>query len=522
MAKNILIFSDGTGQAGGIRFDENRTNIYKLYRATRCGPDSNIHPDDQVTFYDPGLGSPADGGFMFGKTGRWMYNIASQATGLGVTANITDCYAALIRLYRDGDRIFLFGFSRGAYTVRCLAAVIAKCGIPRCLPGGRPVPLDIRGSRKLAEYAVKNVYQFCSSKPRKAPGSYRNFMLDTRDLIAERFRREHCSGDPQDPRKANVYPYFIGVFDTVAALGRTGAIVLLAAAAAAIVALISWLVSFLSLPAFSNVSLIGWLLRYLTFENVFCTLAGAIVLAGLIALLRNYVKYDFRVPGYGLLKSLATIHLAPRKQKFTDYYLNVNVGYAKHAISIDEDRRDFKRVPWTPDAAKAGVRDPFGNIYFEQVWFCGVHADIGGGYLENESRLSDITLKWMLAAASIVPNGIKHDEAVLRLFPDPAGPQHDECKAGHWQRGLRELPADPKTGISSATMHKSVYARFAAAQVVQYDVAAPYRPVNLKNHVDFSHYYGGGATGAIPAPKAIADNIEAKWERQLADSRAKS
>ena len=88
-----------------MRFDENRTNIYKLYRATRCGPDSNIHPDDQVTFYDPGLGSPADGGFMFGKTGRWMYNIASQATGLGVTANITDCYAALIRLYRDGDRI---------------------------------------------------------------------------------------------------------------------------------------------------------------------------------------------------------------------------------------------------------------------------------------------------------------------------------------------------------------------------------------------------------------------------------
>jgi hypothetical protein len=246
------------------------------------------------------------------------------------------------------------------------------------------------------------------------------------------------------------------------------------------------------------------------------------VLTGLIALLRNYVKYDFRVPGYGLLKSLATIHLAPRKQKFTDYYLNVNVDYAKHAISIDEDRRDFKRVPWTPDAAKAGVRDPFGNIYFEQVWFCGVHADIGGGYLENESRLSDITLKWMLAAASIVPNGIKHDEVVLHLFPDPAGPQHDECKAGRWQRGLRELPVDVKTGISSATMHKSVYARFAAAQVVQYDLAAPYRPVNLKNHVDFSHYYGPGATDAIPAPKAIADNIEAKWERRMADSGAKS
>jgi uncharacterized protein (DUF2235 family) len=45
-------------------------------------------------------------------------------TGLGITANMIDCYAALIRLWQLGDRIFLFGFSRGAYTVRCLAGVI--------------------------------------------------------------------------------------------------------------------------------------------------------------------------------------------------------------------------------------------------------------------------------------------------------------------------------------------------------------------------------------------------------------
>ena len=55
MAKNILIFSDGTGQAGGITPDENVSNIYKLFRATRCGPDSDIDPSEQVTFYDPGL-----------------------------------------------------------------------------------------------------------------------------------------------------------------------------------------------------------------------------------------------------------------------------------------------------------------------------------------------------------------------------------------------------------------------------------------------------------------------------------
>jgi len=57
MGKNVLIFSDGTAQAGGLRFDENRSNIYKLYRATRCGPDSTIDPRPQVTFYDPGLSS---------------------------------------------------------------------------------------------------------------------------------------------------------------------------------------------------------------------------------------------------------------------------------------------------------------------------------------------------------------------------------------------------------------------------------------------------------------------------------
>src|SRR5450631_1324201 len=130
MGKNVVIFSDGTGQAGGFRFDEDRSNIYKLYRATRCGPDSIVDPNEQVTFYDPGLGSQADGGHLFGWLARWVYNLVSQATGFGITANIIDCYAALIRLWRPGDRIFLIGFSRGAYTVRCLVGDIAMCGIP--------------------------------------------------------------------------------------------------------------------------------------------------------------------------------------------------------------------------------------------------------------------------------------------------------------------------------------------------------------------------------------------------------
>lgn len=504
MPKNILIFSDGTGQSGGIEFDENRSNIYKLYRATRCGPDTGNNPDQQIAFYDPGLGSPADGGFMFGKTGRRIYNIVSQATGLGITANIIDCYAALIRLYREGDRVFLFGFSRGSYTVRCLAGVLTHCGIPRRMPSGKPLPMDLKGSRALAARAVRDVYQFCSSRPYEEGASYRNFMLDTRKAIAKRFRAEHGSSQTDGAEdKANVFPYFIGVFDTVAALGRTGAMILLFVFLALLVPAASLLLSLLT--AFEHVTYLGWL-HYVTYDKVsfylWCV-GGAVAV---YLWLKNYLKFDLRVPGYGFFNSLATIHFAEPKQKFYDYTLNVNVEYAKHAISIDEDRKDFSRVRWEPTAEKANTRDAEKNLYFEQVWFAGVHSNIGGGYTENESRLSDITLNWMLAAASIIPNGIEHDQSLLCLFPDAKGPQHDECKAGIWQRGVRKLPS------TDAPVHRSVYARFEANDgVVQYDVVAPYRPENMKDQDDFKHYYDAN----LPRPKNLTeecDDIEYKWE----------
>jgi uncharacterized protein (DUF2235 family) len=219
MGKNVLIFSDGTGQVGGIKFDEDRTNIYKLHRATRVGPDSCINPSEQVAFYDPGLGSKADGGHLYGGLPRWIYNTVSQATGFGITANIIDCYAALIRFWKPGDRIFLFGFSRGAYTIRCLAAVIATCGIPTHDKGGGKLKLDVNSSCRIAAYAVKHVYQFTSSRPLHDTTSIQRFLLETRELLATRFRRDYGSADLDNADLANVYPYFIGVFDTVAALG---------------------------------------------------------------------------------------------------------------------------------------------------------------------------------------------------------------------------------------------------------------------------------------------------------------
>jgi Uncharacterized alpha/beta hydrolase domain (DUF2235) len=512
VSKNIVIFSDGTGQVGGITFDEIRTNIYKLYRACRVAPDSSIDPSEQVAFYDPGLGSSADGGHLHGTISRKLYNLASQATGLGITANIIDCYAALIRLYRDGDRIFLIGFSRGAYTVRSLAAVIACCGIPRQLPGGGALPMDVEGSTRLAETAVKSVYQFCSSYDRSKVGSYRRFMMDTRDKIAEKFRKEHGSAKPGDDGLANVYPYFIGVFDTVAALGHKGLALLTVIAVLATPVVVSFLISLFSFAA--NFPYVGGYLHYLTFLNVFSVLGPATVLAGIYAYLKNYLKAGFGLPGYDIWKSIATIHFARFKHQFYDRTLNANVGYAKHAISIDENRADFKPVEWKPIASKAG-RDTEKNLYFEQVHFPGVHADVGGGYNDNESRLSDIALKWMLAAASLVPNGLKHDGSVLRLHPDPAGMQHDEQKGGLLSFGLRPIKNN------KAVMHKSVYRRFAAGPVVLFDKLGDYRPTPMKNHVDFVQYFDpkiDDPQPADPETTQVADDIEYKWEQKRAGS----
>ena len=511
MSKNVVIYSDGTGQAGGFRFDENRSNIYKLYRATRCGPDSIVDPNVQVTFYDPGLGSQADGGHLFGWLARAIYNLVSQATGFGITANIIDCYAALIRLWQPGDRIFLFGFSRGAYTVRCLAGVIATCGIPTRISETEPLRLDASSTQKLASYAVKHIYQFTSSRRREDANWYQNFLLDTRDRVAKRFR-EQCNS--ADGEKANVYPYFIGVFDTVAALGSPIKSLIFTVLFAAAAVIMSFVVSYVSI---SLAPVMGHFLSYLTFPIVFGGIVGAVVAIGIFVFVYTHIKFDFRVPGYSWWQQLLTFHHTAIWQWFYDIRINENVGYAKHAISIDENRKDFARVAWgykNDDHKHANSnRDTGGNIWFEQVWFAGNHSDIGGSYPENESRLSDISLDWMFKCASIIPDGLIYDSAVLNRFPYPEGMQHDEVKSGlglvtklfglTYSKKERILPGP------AAIMHRTVYRRFDLKEVLLYDHRGPYRPNTLKTHIDFARYYEQDALfPADSAQHATADAEE--------------
>jgi uncharacterized protein (DUF2235 family) len=491
MSKNVVILSDGTGQAGGFRFDETRSNIYKLYRSTRCGPDSLVDPREQVAFYDPGLGSQADDGHFAGRLLRWVHNKVAQASGLGITRNIIDCYAALIRLWEPGDRIFLFGFSRGAYTVRSLAGVIAKCGIPRhpARCPDEPLKLDQASTHSLAAKAVKHVYQFTYPRKRKDATPRQKFLLDVREELARRFREDHGSVDPEDPSKANGYPHFIGVFDTVAALGNpitTALFALMFLAFAAGLGIIGWV-----LTHFDQTPLFGWLFAYLSFGNVFWSAVAAAGLAAAIVYVFTHFKWGYELLGDDWRKSLGTIHFNELWMRFYDYDLNPNVGYARHAISIDENRKNFERVPWY--STKETSRDEYGIQWFEQVWFAGNHSDIGGSYPENEARLSDITLDWMLKWASVVPGGLKRDDRVLKLWCYPEGMQHDEVRSGFglitrltgytWTEQKRKLPSP------DAVAHRSVYRRFDLRTVRVYDIMRPYRPDTLSNHKDFEAYY---------------------------------
>src|SRR5262249_17756979 len=155
--------------------------------------------------------------------------LISQATGLGLTRNIVDCYASIIQLWQPGDRIFLFGFSRGAYTVRCVAAVLALCGVPTQMKDDTPLKRDQNDTRRIAREAVTKVYQHVSS-PKDAK------YIPQPTALAQRFRRSYGSDDNGD---SNAYPHFIGVFDTVAAIANYGSLVLVATIGFSIIAVTS-------------------------------------------------------------------------------------------------------------------------------------------------------------------------------------------------------------------------------------------------------------------------------------------
>jgi uncharacterized protein (DUF2235 family) len=463
MPRNIVIYSDGTGQRGGVLFDERRSNIYKLYRATRCGPDCSVDPKEQYAFYDAGIGTSKGARGVLGAAWDFVYNVICSATGLGLTGNIIDCYAALVRNWRPGDRIFLFGFSRGAYTVRCLGAVIALCGVPTADDGG-PLKRDMKTSKRIAKEAVKRVYQHTHSRPMDKATPRQREQLEQRLELAARFRAKYRSGEGDG---ANVYPHFIGVFDTVAAIGNmTLATTILALAALAI-----------------NFGPVRSLAQWLGFDLAWWKLLGISVAVVVVLCALGNLLYRLRWE-VGLVHSRwwRPFHVLNWRMRFYDMTLSPKVQYARHALAIDERRKDFDRVGWGTKGDHP-VRPKDGPEWFQQVWFSGCHSDVGGSYLEEESRLSDISLKWMLDAAASV--GLLYDARVLQPYPDHTGMQHDETRglAFKWRPKIdRTIPAD-------APLHETVLLRFRTQEVQLFDVFGPYRPSGLRGHSKTGEFY---------------------------------
>lgn len=291
MQKNIVICADGTGNT---TIKGRGTNVFKIFEAVDTSEPRSKQPrPQQAAIYHDGVGT---------ESLKWL-RLLTGAGGWGLSRNVKQLYGELARVYVPGDRIFLFGFSRGAFTVRTLAGLITTCGI---LDVSRP------------EYSTNELFW---RGIRAAYAAYRK-KYQTRLSL---WLRGKLTPDPDALRRqfsveipGFTYPnepviHFIGVWDTVDAVG-------------------------------------------LPFR-----------LADLI----NEFIWRF---------------------KFPDTSLSAHVGAACHALAADEARESFRPLLWDESAENPA------NPRIQQVWFAGVHSNVGGGY--PRQGMSLVALDWMMAEPS--------------------------------------------------------------------------------------------------------------------------
>ena len=334
---NIVICADGTWNRPEEDLKKDfPTNVLRLSRAIK--PSSN--GVKQHVFYDWGLGS-------------YHNRISAGATGRGIHKNILDGYRYIVQNYALNDKIYLFGFSRGSYTVRALCGLINNCGILK------------RNDANLISEAWK-IY--------KSPRAKNHPKGEASNL----FRDKHCH------RSRKVH--FVGVWDTVGALG---------------------------IPF----SLMG------LFES---------------------------------------------DDEFYDTKMGSNVSIARHALAIDEQREDFEPTIWT---SRKGVD-------LKQVWFCGVHADVGGSYPPDRKtgiKASDTPLLWMLDEAK--REGLKIESHIGdSLTEGNKGKLHKS--RNHVYRFKFPLHRPLIVDDKPTKIHPSVKARYLADR--------KYRPPQLKELVEDS------------------------------------
>ena len=273
MPKNIVICCDGTAN----EFTQHNTNVVKLCYAL------DQEPTQQVTYYHPGLGTMEPAGALT-PLARKFTKVLGLAVGYGLSSDIALAYSFLMERYDDGDRVFLFGFSRGAYTVRAVCSLLHMYGLIR--------PLN----ESLVPYAIRMMLAINRARP---DNSRENDWIRQYFELANAFKKTMS--------RTACKPWFVGLWDTV--------------------------------------SSVGWI------DN-------------------------------------------PLKLAFVTNNPDIETG--GQAVSIDEHRAFFRNHLWRPPDNQ---QSPQGPKDLKQVWFAGVHCDVGGGYAEQESALSKIPLNRMLQEA---------------------------------------------------------------------------------------------------------------------------
>lgn len=338
---NIVICCDGTWNTPD-QLDKGvpaPTNVVRLYNA--------VAPTDakgalQERYYHPGVGT----------SGTWWEKTIGGGTGAGLDANIMSAYQKLCYCYTEDANIYLFGFSRGAYTVRSLCGFIACCGL-----------------LKIADLKPAEVWSRIEQLLKRG---YRHKLESRDDWDAQGWSFHNAAG-------ADIPVRFIGVWDTVGALG---------------------------------------------------------------------------IPD-----DMALLNLLDDRNRYTfhDTTLHKTVKTARHALAMDERRSSFQPTLWTNVPAGHDV---------QQLWFPGVHSDVGGGY--RECGLADGALHWMIEEASKC--GVQFNNAVWQIKPDYHDMMHDSCDGV-----FRLLPTQPRSianiVTAPASFHSSALQRQADPPITQ----SPYR-----------------------------------------------
>ena len=379
MAKNIVLLSDGTGNSSAKL---QKTNVWRLFQILDLR-----NPAVQVAYYDDGVGTSS---FK-------LFAILGGVFGFGLKRNVIAIYSFCCRNYQPGDRIYCFGFSRGAFTIRIVAGMIAYHGLVRYE----------NNEAELGRFAA-DIYRLYR---RRFYGGLLKFVrlgpIDLRLLrdIGIWIWRDFWNQRVHVPEPVTVESiHFVGIWDTVDAYG--GPIQEMTRA------IDSWVWP-LSMPDHFMSAKILKACHALSIEDERQAFRPVIWD-------QRYVRQTARVNG-----------------EDKSWLVDINCDLRTKA------ERDAEAAPYKRTKLPA-----IDQQRISQVWFTGVHADIGGGYPQD--GLSYVTLDWMLDRAEAYD--LKYFTTQRQLLFDPQINPSDRLNdsrrglAGYYRykpRNIREIYDSP-------------------------------------------------------------------------------